>query len=404
MNLIEGIKSAFKSLYINKMRSALTMLGIIIGISSVILMSGIGNGIQSTILSDMKNSSIGNFSVEADMENKKYKDRDKLKISDAELIAKDPRIVGANPETTQYIRYKLNENDVWIYIVSSTYGGEKVFPLTFLEGRSFTKKEYSEDRPLITIDHLFAKELFKGKSAIGKTLTLKTVDSNNIAKQKTYYIVGVFKNPTGSDSPVGSLFTQKLVFMPLNKLMKFKGSNALDTINAKVKDSSQLDDVMKDIKEKLELSRTKDIYKIKKSDEVDSFSKILDKIQLFVLAVAFISLFVGGIGIMNIMLASVTERIKEIGIRKAIGARNRDILTQFLIESIFLSVVGGILGVIIGICLGNLVGILIKIPPVFTLKIIIISVGVSSFIGIAFGVVPARKASLLNPIDALRSD
>lgn len=404
MNLIEGIKSAFKSLYINKMRSALTMLGIIIGISSVILMSGIGNGIQNTILSDMKSSTLGNFSVKVDEKNKKYKDRDKLKISDADLIAKDLRVIGASPDVSTYINYKLNENDVWISISSSTYNGEKVFPLTFLEGRTFTEKEYLEDRSLITIDHLFAKELFNGRSSIGKTLTLKTIDSNNIARQKTYYIIGVFKNPTGSDSPVGSLFTEKLVFMPLNKLMKFIGSKSIDNITVKVKDSSQLNDIMKDVKEKLEFSRTKNIYKIKKSDDVDSFSKILDKIQLFVLAVAFISLFVGGIGIMNIMLASVTERIKEIGIRKAIGARNRDILFQFLIESIFLSVVGGILGVIIGVSLGNLVGILIKIPPVFTLKIIIISVGVSSCIGIVFGVVPARKASLLNPIDALRSD
>ncbi|MGB6127209.1 MAG: ABC transporter permease [Psychrilyobacter sp.] len=404
MNLIEGIKSAFKSLYINKMRSALTMLGIIIGISSVILMSGIGNGIQKTILSDIQTSTLGNFSVKVDKENEKYKGRDRLRISDAELIARDPRIIGADPETTKYVRYKLNENDVWIYILSSTYDGAKVFPFKFLEGRPFTKKEYSEDRPLITIDHLFAKELFKDESAIGKTLTLKTLDSNNIAKQKTYSIVGVFKNPTGSDNAVGSLFTQKLVFMPLNKLMKFKGDNSLEVITVKVKDSSQMELIMKDVKEKLELSRTKNIYKIKKDDEGKSVGEILDKIQLFVLAVAFISLFVGGIGIMNIMLASVTERIKEIGIRKAIGARNRDILTQFLIESIFLSVVGGVLGVIIGICLGNLVGLLIKIPPVFTLKIIIISVGVSSFIGIAFGVVPARKASLLNPIDALRSD
>ena len=404
MNLIEGIKSAFKNLYTNKIRSALTMLGIIIGISSVILMSGIGNGIQSTILSDIKSSSVGNFSIEADKENKKYKDRDKLKISDAELIAKDPRVVGASPEISAYIRYKLNGKNVWVSISSASYRGDKVFPLTFLQGRLFTKKEYSENRSLITIDHLFAKELFKGESAIGKPLTLKIVDSNNVAKQETYYIVGVFKNPTGSDSPVGNIFVEKLIVMPLNKLMKFKDNNTFDSITAKVKDTSQLDDVMKDVKEKLELSRTKDIYKIKKSNEIDSFSKILDKIQLFVLAVAFISLFVGGIGIMNIMLASVTERIKEIGIRKAIGARNRDILTQFLIESIFLSVVGGILGVIIGVSLGNIVGIIIKIPPVFTLKIIVISVGVSSFIGIAFGVIPARKASLLNPIDALRSD
>ena len=148
-----------------------------------------------------------------------------------------------------------------------------------------------------------------------------------------------------------------------------------------------------------------DLYEVGTlSDGASSFNSVLTTLNLFVTFVAGISLFVGGIGVMNIMLVSVIERTKEIGIRKAIGATNRDILIQFLMESIILTGCGGIIGIIFGVLLALLVGNFAGIPPVFSLFSILTSLAVSMGIGIVFGVAPAKKAAELNPVDALRSE
>lgn len=149
----------------------------------------------------------------------------------------------------------------------------------------------------------------------------------------------------------------------------------------------------------------KDLYEVGTlSDGASSFDSILTTLNIFVIFVAGISLFVGGIGVMNIMLVSVIERTKEIGIRKAIGAADKNILMQFLLEAVILTGCGGIIGIISGILLGIVIGNIVGIPPVFSLWSIIISLAVSMSIGIIFGVIPAKKAAKLNPIDALRSE
>ena len=153
------------------------------------------------------------------------------------------------------------------------------------------------------------------------------------------------------------------------------------------------------------ITGVKDLYEVGTlSDGASSFDNILTTLNLFVTFVAGISLFVGGIGVMNIMLVSVIERTKEIGIRKAIGASDKDILIQFLMESVILTGCGGILGIVIGIILAIGIGNIISIPPVFSISSSLISLGVSMGIGIIFGVIPAKKAAELNPVDALRSE
>lgn len=140
------------------------------------------------------------------------------------------------------------------------------------------------------------------------------------------------------------------------------------------------------------------------TNNTSSFDSILSTLTLFITAVASISLLVGGIGVMNIMLVSVTERIKEIGIRKALGATNNEILAQFMVEAIILTLVGGLLGIVIGVGGSIVAGDIVSIKPIFTKEIIVISVSISTLIGLVFGVVPARKASLLNPIEALHNE
>ncbi len=154
-----------------------------------------------------------------------------------------------------------------------------------------------------------------------------------------------------------------------------------------------------------DISGVKGLYQVETmSNAAASFDKILSTLNLFITFVAGISLFVGGIGVMNIMLVSVIERTKEIGIRKAIGATNKDILIQFLMESVILTGIGGVVGVVIGVSLALIIGYFVNIPPVFSIFSISLALGVSTFIGVIFGVTPAKKASQLNPIDALRAE
>ena len=154
-----------------------------------------------------------------------------------------------------------------------------------------------------------------------------------------------------------------------------------------------------------DITGVKGLYQVETmSNAAASFDNILSTLNLFITFVAGISLFVGGIGVMNIMLVSVIERTKEIGIRKAIGATNKDILIQFLMESVILTGIGGIVGVLIGITLALVIGYFVNIPPVFSVFSITLALGVSTFIGVIFGVTPAKKASQLNPIDALRAE
>ena len=200
----------------------------------------------------------------------------------------------------------------------------------------------------------------------------------------------------------------RFVRMPLrtyDKVYDLKANGYTDIV-IESKNPDFMSEDMGEAKRLLEkFTGVKDLYEVGTlSDGASSFDSILTTLNIFVIFVAGISLFVGGIGVMNIMLVSVIERTKEIGIRKAIGAADKNILMQFLLEAVILTGCGGIIGIISGILLGIVIGNIVGIPPVFSLWSIIISLAVSMSIGIIFGVIPAKKAAKLNPIDALRSE
>ncbi len=402
MNFFESIKSAFQSLIANKMRSLLTMLGIIIGISSVILMSSLGKGGQNQITGEMTKSGYGNFEISVDQENSEYRDKYLLDDSDLESIKKTEGVKAASPKYDTRVEFVNKDRNFRGVLSTTTYDYEIIDEITYVEGRPFLKTEYEGIGNLIIIDDITAKTFYPNESAVGKAIE---VELQRGKERTNFLVVGVFKNPAATIASImGGRMMPRFARIPLNSGKRYLDIDTYDEIVVKSTDPINMVEAMANVKETLESKNgINDIYEISESvSRASSFDSILSILNIFITCVASISLLVGGIGVMNIMLVSVTERIKEIGIRKALGARNRDILAQFLIESIILTIIGGFIGIIFGILGAIGIGNIIKVNPIFSPIILFVSVTVSTLIGIVFGVVPARKASLLNPIEALR--
>ena len=407
MNFIESLKSAIQSLKGNKMRSFLTMLGIIIGISSVITMSAIGKGGQENITGNLKEGGYGKFTISVDKQDEEFRWKYLLDDSIIEKIRESGKFKAVSPKISSNFAVKIGERKEMMFLSVTTPDFEEIDKINIVYGRNILPFEYESGEKVITIDQLTARALFTNeKNAVGQTVELSQGRRGN---DITYKIVGVYKNPLEQMIKImGGRRIPRFVRMPLNtydKLFDLQ-SGGYTSLIVEGKDPEKLAESMTDAKKLMaDITGIEELYEVNaESNAAASFDNILSTLNIFVTFVAGISLFVGGIGVMNIMLVSVIERTKEIGIRKAIGATNGDIMIQFLMESIILTGLGGILGIIIGILLGLGIGFVVKIPPIFSTISIISSLIVSSVIGIVFGVTPAKKAAQLNPVDALRSE
>lgn len=407
MNFIESLKSAIQSLKGNKMRSFLTMLGIIIGISSVITMSAIGKGGQENITGNLKEGGYGKFTISVDKQDEEFRWKYLLDDSIIEKIRESGKFKAVSPKISSNFAVKIGERKEMMFLSVTTPDFEEIDKINIVYGRNILPFEYESGEKVITIDQLTARALFTNeKNAVGQTVELSQGRRGN---DITYKIVGVYKNPLEQMIKImGGRRIPRFVRMPLNtydKLFDLQ-SGGYTSLIVEAKDPEKLAESMTDAKKLMaDITGIEELYEVNaESNAAASFDNILSTLNIFVTFVAGISLFVGGIGVMNIMLVSVIERTKEIGIRKAIGATNGDIMIQFLMESIILTGLGGILGIIIGILLGLGIGFVVKIPPIFSTISIISSLIVSTVIGIVFGVTPAKKAAQLNPVDALRSE
>ena len=407
MNFIESLKSAIQSLKGNKMRSFLTMLGIIIGISSVITMSAIGKGGQENITGNLKEGGYGKFTISVDKQDEEFRWKYLLDDSIIEKIRESGKFKAVSPKISSNFAVKIGERKEMMFLSVTTPDFEEIDKINIVYGRNILPFEYESGEKVITIDQLTARALFTNeKNAVGQTVELSQGRRGN---DITYKIVGVYKNPLEQMIKImGGRRIPRFVRMPLNtydKLFDLQ-SGGYTSLIVEGKDPEKLAESMTDAKKLMaDITGIEELYEVNaESNAAASFDNILSTLNIFVTFVAGISLFVGGIGVMNIMLVSVIERTKEIGIRKAIGATNADIMIQFLMESIILTGLGGILGIIIGILLGLGIGFVVKIPPIFSTISIISSLIVSTAIGIVFGVTPAKKAAQLNPVDALRSE
>ena len=401
---------AVEALWSNKLRSSLTMLGIIIGIGSVISLTSIGQGIQKSTEDSIRALGTDVLQVMAGSAESGGISQGQGSVTtltweDAQAIAQQApsaTIVSAYLQRAAQLVYGENNTSTTVYGTDLSYpDARNTFPQ---QGRFFTQEELDTSAAVVVIAPTVQKNLFPDSvNPVGESLRIQG---------EIYDVIGVME-AKGSQGP---LDRDDVVYIPLTSMSaRLIGNNALmgisvNGIYVKGEDESQLDAVTFQVenilrlRHDIETPEDDDFRVTNQADILETLSTVLDLLTLLIVAIASISLVVGGIGIANIMLVSVVERTREIGIRKALGATERDILSQFLTESVVVSVVGGCIGIVVGVGVTYVAAIALSFPFVISGSAIAIGVGLSTSVGLVAGVIPARNAARLDPIIALRSD
>lgn len=397
----EGFLMAWQSLIANKLRTLLTMLGIIIGVAAVIALVSVGLGVRSQIESSI--SSLGSnllmvFPGAARTPGVRHMagTQESLKVKDYEALKILPDVAFASPSVrNSYLVVYKNKN--WTTTVNGVNDSfQEVNNWETKQGRFLTADQINRRERVAVIGNTIAKELFGNDSPLGKQIRIK----NN-----PFTVIGVLASK-GSGSFGND--QDDVVLIPYTTSMeRMAGINYVSMIYVSGKPNVDLTRLQADVENLLRIrhgidsSKEADFNVRNMESVMETMQETTGTLTLFLGAIAAISLIVGGIGIMNIMLVSVTERTREIGIRKALGATYRTIVMQFLIEAVVISLCGGLIGVVLGIGGAKAISLVAPIKTVISIPTIILSFGFSMAIGLIFGIYPARKAARLNPIDAL---
>jgi putative ABC transport system permease protein len=397
------VRIAFRALQRNKLRSVLTALGIIIGVGAVVAMVSIGNGAKAQVEEQI--ASLGenvilifSGSVTSSGIRTGWGSAGTLKIDDADAIRREvPGVIAVSEEVISTSHVSAG-NQNWftrIYGESPEYFDIRQWPLS--DGAIFTPQDVRSANKVCVIGRTTAGQIYGSESPIGQVLRIKGVP---------FLITGVLTpkglSPQGTDQ-------DDIVIMPYTSAMKrVLGGTTLRGINVQVASPNDLAPAQDQVTELLRQrhnirSGRDDDFTVRNQQEIAETATATSRVMTLLLgAIASVSLVVGGIGIMNIMLVSVTERTREIGVRLAVGAHGRDILTQFLIEAVSLSLVGGVIGILLGLGTSRVLSVVAHWPTLISIPSIIAAFFVSAAVGIFFGFYPARQAAQLDPIEALR--
>ena len=414
MDLLENVRSALDSLLVNKTRSFLTMLGVIIGVAAVIALLSIGTGAQVSVTERITKAGTNLIIVFPGAPSSRgvrgaIGSAKTLTNEDAQALAEKSNVPDAEAVAPEYARGAqiiFGESNVNAPVVGITPEHARVFDLEVAAGRFITEKDIVKRSRVAVVGYQAAQDLFGDTDPVGKKIKIAT------GKRKvSVTVVGVLAEAGGSifGSPDDNLFVpistaQMRIFNARNP----RGQIIVNRVYLKAPSEERVDPMQTEVESVLRQRHgiapdAEPDFRIRnQADLLETASGIAQTMTIFLGAIAAISLLVGGIGIMNIMLVSVTERTREIGLRKALGARRSDILFQFLLESVVLSSLGGLLGVAAGVGIARIVDTTGVMRSVVTPGSILLAVGFSLATGLFFGIYPANKAAGLSPIEALR--
>lgn len=416
--MIENLRLSIRGIRSHRMRSALTMLGIVIGIAAIIIIVSIIGGASAQLKDQMVGGSANTVNIQIFAKDQPYMPYNAYGSGPLQGVTTIPdsiveqvlTIEGISQAARIYVHdYAMNTSYLSRESNTSTYGVDlDYFPISDLDlvqGRLFVQYDYDNINNVAIVSEALSSELFKGENALGKTIYVG---------RELFTIVGVvtksinyeeINNVSDYYGKIGA--NDRQVFIPSAAWVDAAGFDDIQTLVVKIENpddivsaATQAANILNDT---IGAVNSKSEYKSGTlSEDAEYLKQITSIISVLLIGIASISLVVGGIGVMNIMLVSVTERTREIGLKKALGAKRRLILGQFLTESVMLTGIGGVFGVLLGIVIAQLVSMAVQMPAVISPLSIAISVGFSMSIGIIFGLVPSIKAANLNPIDALR--
>lgn len=407
MKFQDILEETYSSLTSNKVRTGLTMLGIVIGIASVIAMVSVGSGVTSNVASNIESLGSNLLTIRSGATQSNTRGQvagqrgsmQTLKPTDASVIEQISGIAYVSPEIQS--RYQLvspstgnNSNSTVIGCVADYI---LVHNMSMQAGSFITLQNNESSSKVAVIGATVMTDLF-GEDTMAEDVVGDTIKINKIQ----FKIIGILTAKGGTSFSS----TDEMVFVPLSVMQKnLTGQNYLSSISVSVADEKQMDAVSAEITSALMAEHnvsTADFSIQSQADMLSSLNSVTTTLTLFLASIAGISLVVGGIGIMNMMLTAVTERTREIGLKKSIGARKKDISSQFLVESIILTFLGGLIGIIFGCIIAVLISKFAGVDTQVSIQSIIVAFGVSALIGIVFGYYPSRRAASLNPIEALR--
>lgn len=397
--MLNRIYWILKGIWRGKFRSILTILSISIGVLSVVLIGNISSSATSVVNQNLGTLGSNSLMISSSPDNEEFN----FTKEDIDLISSDERVKGVMPIMIEAADVVIGGSvqDVWIWGAADK--SNQVVNMNVMYGRNLTSSDLSSGNYVCMVDNEYAEKLYKRENIIGKKLR---VECNNMSEELE--IVGVVQaNSNVVQNVVGS-YVSDFVYIPYTTAMQMTSVGNFQQIGIEASDGYNAEDVVKDLVMKIKQKTTNEFdenYKITNvAQEKEKIEAIMGIVSVVLTVIAGISLVVASLSIMTVMLVSVKERKNEIGIKKSIGARKRDIFFEFLVEAIIIALIGCIIGVFLGIILPYIVSLFINITFVININMIILSVFFAVLSSIIFGVYPAMKAANLKPVDALRRD